>query len=352
MEKKNPFTINFGRIPNKYINRDVIINEIIDILNSDIVDEQAFKITGIRGTGKTVTLSSLARELSTDSKWIVVHLRPSSELTNELVANLYSDVPMLTSFIDKNINLSAFGIGINISDRSPVASIDVALRKILQEVKKQKKRVLVLIDEVQKTDALIHFVQEFQILISMDLPIYLICAGLYEDIEDIENADGLTFFLRASKYEMSPLNLGIIRESYRETLNLDYDTADELSKMTKGYAFAYQAFGKYMWDSNSKIISDYVLAQVDAALYDKVYYKIWSELTISDKYYLTFLCQKDNIAVSDLLEITKKNHSDWSRPRKRLKDKGIISTKVRGYISISLPRFDVFIKNQLAIENP
>ena len=38
-------------------------------------------------------------------------------------------------------------------------------------------------------------------LIRQDLPIYLIVAGLYDDIENLENAKHLTFFLRAEKYE-------------------------------------------------------------------------------------------------------------------------------------------------------
>ena len=63
---------------------------------------------------------------------------------------------------------------------------------------------------------MIDFVQEFQILIREELPIYLIVAGLYEDIESIENTDGLTFFLRATKYEMTPLNHTSIRDDYQK----------------------------------------------------------------------------------------------------------------------------------------
>ncbi len=50
--------------------------------------------------------------------------------------------------------------------------------------------------------------QEFQILIREDLPVFLLVAGLYEDIEDVENTDGLTFFLRAETiriYKPDPL---------------------------------------------------------------------------------------------------------------------------------------------------
>ena len=93
-----------------------------------------------------------------------------------------------------NLNLSAFGIGLNISRKSPAESIDAALEAILTEIKRKHKRVLIVIDEARKTEALVDFIQEFQILIRRDFPIFLVVAGLYEDIESIENTDGLTFF--------------------------------------------------------------------------------------------------------------------------------------------------------------
>lgn len=55
---------------------------------------------------------------------------------------------------------------------------------------------------------------------------------------------------------------------------------------SKEYVFAYQAFGKYMWDEGGDKISDMVLAQVDNALANKVYNKIWSELSETEKWYM------------------------------------------------------------------
>ena len=60
---KNPYAITFGRIPNQYISRDILIDTIIETLVSDIVEEQAFKLTGVRGAGKTVTLTAIEKKL-------------------------------------------------------------------------------------------------------------------------------------------------------------------------------------------------------------------------------------------------------------------------------------------------
>lgn len=344
MEKRNPYAVSFGRIPNQYISRSFMIDNIIESLDGDVVTEQAFKLTGTRGSGKTVTLSAIEKRLRKDPAWIVIDLKSNGEIVNDLIAALYESVPFLTRFIDANLNLTSFGISVNLSGKRPASSSSVVLKKILTEVQRKKKKVLIAIDEIRKTNAIIDFIQEFQILMRAELPVYLIVAGLYDDIESVENTEGLTFFLRATKYEMTPLNISAIREDYRKTLNISYDVADEMAVMTKGYAFAYQAFGKYMWDSGDKEISAAVLSNVDDALAEMVYEKIWSELSPRDRWFLQFVVQKDRMKASELLEITKKKHNEWSEPRKKLIEKGVIDGSVRGEISLKLPRMKEFVE--------
>ena len=64
MDKRNPYTISFGKIPTQYISRTHIIESISEAFDEEPTDEQAFKLTGIRGTGKTVTLTALEKRYS------------------------------------------------------------------------------------------------------------------------------------------------------------------------------------------------------------------------------------------------------------------------------------------------
>lgn len=345
---KNPYAISFGRIPTQYISRTLVIDEIIELMNDEDSKEQAFKLTGMRGAGKTVTLTAIEKELKEDENWIVIGIRPGAEITKELIAQLYSKEKFINDFVDVELNLSGFGIGVAVSNNKPVASLDFALQRIMEKVKKRGKKVLVSIDEAQRTEHMIAFIQEFQLLIRNDYPIYLIAAGLYEDIESLEKTDGLTFFLRASKYEMKPLNHTIIRNDYEKTLNVSREVAEEMAVMTKGYAFAYQAFGKYMWSEQSKEITEVVLALVDEALKEKVYDKIWSELTDNDKEYMSYLCKslddRDKVLVSEFLAKSGLRHNEWSVPRMRLAAKGIINIEERGIIKLKLPRFKEYVQ--------
>ncbi len=304
----NPYTIGFGKIPAHYISRDLVIEEILDEINSETIREQAFKLTGIRGTGKTVTLTAIENALRDDKKWIVTGIRPEGNITEEVVGS-----------------------------------------KIIEELNKKGKRLLITIDEVKNTSEMRSFIQEFQILIRQDLPVFLIIAGLYDDVENLENADHLTFFLRAEKYEMKPLNHTIMRSDYVKTLGVSTDTAEQMASITKGYAFAYQALGKYMWDFREKNITEEVLAKLDEALSEKVYQKIWSELTPKERWFLGYIVKKEKMPVRELLELTHQNKSQFSRPRDGLRKKGVIDTSVRGEISIRLPRFKEFVEYQMSL---
>ena len=62
-----------------------------------------------------------------------------------------------------------------------------------------------------------------------------------------------------------------------------------------------------------------------------------------------FIVQKETMSVRELLELTKSNHSRWSRPREKLIEKRIIDGSSRGEIKLLLPRMKEFVeeKNRL-----
>ena len=345
--KKNPFAINFGRVPLQYISRDILIDEIIDELSGEYVQNPCFMLSGTRGSGKTVTMTSIERKLAESEEWIIIRLNPERNMLEGLVAKLYDSKDFLTKFIDTGVNLSKFGIGVNITSKSPVADIESALEIILKEIKKKKKRLLVTVDEVSNTAYMREFASSFQIMIREELPIYLIMAGLYENIRSLENEKNLTFLYRALKYEMEPLNMTLIADRYSKTMGIKQDTAMEYALITKGYPFAYQALGKYLWEDDTHMINNEILAKFDEALRHYVYEKIWSELSPKDRWYMSFIVQKKEMHVAEILELAKEKKNEFSQYRARLRDTGLINTNTHGMVSFRLPRFDVFVKNEM-----
>jgi len=230
---RNPFAINFGKIPAQYISRDNLINDIIQELQSEDMQNSCFMLTGTRGSGKTVTLTAIERQLSAEDDWIVVRLNPERDMLVSLVGKLYDSGKFIAKFVDGSINLSKFGIGISLETNPPVSDIESALEIILKEIRRRNKRLLVTIDEVSNTKTMREFASAFQILIREDLPICAIMAGLYENIRDLEDERNLTFLYRAPKFEMEPLNVTLIAGRYRKMFEVSAEEAMEFGLIDK-----------------------------------------------------------------------------------------------------------------------
>lgn len=350
MTERNPFAINFGLIPTQYIERDLITDEVLDALNAEQIQNPCFMLTGIRGSGKTVTMTAIERRLAEDDNWVVIDLNSEREMLQSLVAKLYDSKKYLTDFLSASVNLSKFGVGVKLDSIPPVSDVESALEIILKELQKRKKRLLITIDEVSNTKYVREFVSTFQLLIRQGLPVCLIMAGLYENIHNLQNEDNLTFLYRTPTIEMEPLNITLIKQRYMNLFHVDGDSAFEMALITKGYPFAYQVLGKYIWDSQTRQIDDEVLSKFDAAMSKYVYEKIWSELSPTDKWYLSFIAQKSSMETSELLALTKKKKNEFSQYRARLRDKGIIDVSNYGKIIMKLPRFDEFVKVRNMLE--
>ena len=193
-----------GQTSSHYAGWSSIIDTITNLLEADPAAEQAFKLTGISGAGRTMTITTIERRMEENDQWVVVGLSSENNIIKDLVANLYNKIPFLSDYVNAELNLSKFGVGLNNSTKNPVASLDYALKKILFKIKSEEKKLLVTIKDAKNTTALVDFIQEFQMLIREDLPIYLIVAGSKESIAEIENMDGITFFLRALEFEITP----------------------------------------------------------------------------------------------------------------------------------------------------
>ena len=344
--ERNPFVLNFGKVPSQYISRELIIDEITQEMFDEDAQNNCFMLTGTRGSGKTVTMTAIEQKILESEDWIVIRLNVERNMLESLVGKLYDSREFMTKFVDANMNLSKFGIGLNLGSKSPVADVESALEIMLKEIKKKKKKLLVSVDEASNTASMREFASSFQIMIRENLPIFLLMAGLYENISDLKDEKNMTFLYRTPQYEMEPLNLTLIADRYSKLFGIEREKAMDMAIITKGYPFAYQAMGKYIWEEPKHEVTDIVLAKFDEALSHYVYKKMWSELSEKDKWFMSFIVKKDVMPVSELLELTKQKKNEFSQYRERLRDEGLIDVSDRGLIKLTLPRFDAFVERE------
>ena len=194
---QNPFTLTFGKSPLELVERPLQTMEIVDTFTAETVNQQMFIITGVRGSGKTVMMTEIARRLREREDWVVIELNPATDLLQGMLAKLNSNKVCAAIIKSAKIDLSFFGFGVAIDGVPPLTDTETAIITILEKLKKQDKRLLITIDEVTNNDYMKVFAGSFQIFVRQDLPVFLLATGLYENIDELQNEKNLTFLFRA-----------------------------------------------------------------------------------------------------------------------------------------------------------
>ena len=337
----NPFSLSFGKEPVNAISRDKQISEIVDGITSANPEFQACMITGVRGSGKTVMMTEIAAEIGTQKDWIVIELNPERDMLHALAAELSNRKELLQIFKDAKINLSFLGPGLEIDAEPPVTDVVVALDRMLDNLTKKGKKVLIALDEAVSNQHVREFASQFQIFIRKKFNIYLIMTGLYDKIYELQNQDTLTFLYRAPKFEMQPLNSKLVAKEYKKVFGITETQAMEMADLVKGYPYAYQVLGYLCYKKQEAY--EKVIDEFDAYLSEYVYDKIWFELSGKDRKAIAAIAKSENGKVEEIRRILNWSSGQFSVYRDRLIKKGLITSPMYGHVELTLPRFKEYV---------
>jgi hypothetical protein len=333
----NPYTLVFGQPPLEIIERKAQAERIISEFCQEHPSNYLNLVTGIRGCGKTVFITRIANRLREKSEWIIVNLNPQRELLTALAAKLNSDQVLNRIFREAEINLQAFGFGLGVKGAPPISDIEEALTRMLRSIRKHGKRVLVTIDEVTNSRDIRVFASAYQIFLREELPVFLLMTGLYNHIDRLRNAEGMTFLERAPRTVLTPLNFSAMVDKYVNTLKIKEDTAVRLAKATKGYSFAFQVIGYYAWENPDRL--DQAMEDAREYLFEFAYQKIWSELSAKDRELVLAIFRSETGEVAAIRNLLNWTSNQFNPYRDRLLKSGIISSPQNGYVELALPWF-------------
>ena len=346
----NPFTLNFGILPQKMISRPLQRNSVIETFTSVQPSYHVVMITGVRGSGKTVMMTEIAKTIAEIKDWIVIELNPEKNLLHSLAARLYNISSLKPLFINAKIEISVMGVGFSI-DSTPVLDDEVLVDKMLTVLKKHKKRLLVAVDEAVNNPYIREFSYSFQILLRHDYDLFLLMTGLYENIYELQNEKTLTFLYRAPKMELESLDLNMIADTYKGVFDLSEIEAAKMAKLTNGYPFAFQVLGYLRWERGASSAED-LLPEYDHYLADYVYDKVWHEMTDREKQITACMGNRDEfLKIKDVRESAGLESNLFSVYREKLKRKGLIDVSRYGFIKLALPRFGVFAEKKMLYSN-
>lgn len=251
---QNPFTTTFSKTPEyTYIHTEKT-EEILENFVYENPSESVYKITGVRGSGKTVILAKVEEELKNNENryinWLVFDVNPTRDILEQIAAMLVK---------------AGFG--------SEEKKTTVEVEEMIQNVQKKGKKILIGIDEVSKSEEMIKFASEYGRWLRAGYPVYFVCTGLYENIQELCNVKNLTFFRRATTVKTEPLNMIRMTEMYRSKLNIDVSQARELAKITKGYAYAFQELGVLCFKKKENETLEDILSKLKSELFAYSYEK-------------------------------------------------------------------------------
>ena len=336
----NPFTLIFGVEPQSYIPRNEEYLRIISDFECTRPTSSGYVITGVRGCGKTVLLTSIQNHFSEERDWFVLRLNPDLDFFSSAISQL-GEYIHLKELINE-INISIAGFGGRVSTRS-LSDYETLLRKMLNDVKKQNKKVLIAIDEASNTKNLKSFAHSYQAFIGEGLPVFLLMTALPENFNSLSNSKNATFLRRLPRINLGKLSNYLIEQKYKEIFDISDENAVKLTNFVMGYPYAFQLLGSLLWDENKKVIDEEITAKLDVLLYDGAYKAIWTHTSPKEKEVLLAMAHSHDMTVKDIRGRLNLENNQFSPYRESLRESGLINTDSFGIISFSLPRFREFI---------
>lgn len=350
---QNPFTTTFSKAPEYTYIATNKTDEILENFSYENPSESVYKITGVRGSGKTVILAKIEEELKSETSkengWLVFDLNPTRDMLGQIAAMLHKEGFGKCDTKNRSVNISATvlgtggGIGYAAEKENDFFDIGVEIESMLEQAREKGKKILVGIDEVSKTSEMIKLASEYGRWLRANYPVYLVCTGLYENIQEVCNVKNLTFFRRATTIKTEPLNTVRMTEMYKNRLNIEHDVAREMAKCTKGYAYAFQKLGSLYFKKRQNERLEHLIPELKAELFSYSYEKIWEELTETDRFLVSLLTEKNEYKRDEVLKLMGERSGNYSMYRDRLIKRGIIEAR-QAYISLALPFFADYVK--------
>lgn len=341
----------FGNRPSALIGRDILLNEIKECMHSmPGSKERAVIILGQRGSGKTVLLWEIA-DIAEKENYIVA--RPTVTVSNML------DI-ILEKVQDASLGLFGFSAGVDIDTVSDEnKSFNYKIVKIARELTKNKKGLLLLIDELQSSaDEVRQLIISYQEMVGEGLNVALVMAGLHASVSNVLNDKVLTFLNRAKKENLAPLNsMEIYYFMEKSFKKLGIDISEEILELlvenTEGSPYMMQLLGHSVvlmsekGDTITREAAQMAINRSKKEFINDVCGTSVAALSERDRDFIYAMVSDEDI--SDINDISARMGvtQDYARKyRSRLVDAGIIEVVRRGKVRYAVPLLREYLLQQ------
>ncbi len=386
---RNPYAPGAGQRPPELAGRDPQLEAFRFVIErvSRGRPERSIVLVGLRGVGKTVLLNA-TRSLAVRAGWGTGKLeaRPDQGIRRPLGAALHMAIrelghpdatavlSTLKAFVERAAPANAkaydrWNSGISapsITGRADSGDIEIDLVELLTDVAglaaDQGKGVAVFIDEMQDlgADDVSALCAACHELGQQSLPLIVVGAGL-PHLPAVLSAsksysERLFSYARIDRLDRESADLALVSPAADEGAAFTPEALDAMYRVTGGYPYFVQAYGKVVWDlaPTTPITAEDVSVAAPEAEHELAVGFFGSRLeraTAAEREYLRAMADADATdagAVPSALvaETLGRKPQSLSPARDALIKKGLIYASERGRIAFTVPHFGRFLRTQ------
>lgn len=244
----NPFKPTAGAEPPVLVGRERVVQDFCDGIEEGVgAPARLMRITGPRGSGKTVLLTELG-DVAKTYGWTVIDVVASGNLTDKIRRALRGCSPRADVSLRANLGL----ISAQADFVEPIDQPDI--REVLTEaatrLTAKGNGLLVTVDEIQdgSEDEIRELAVAVQHLIRERQNIAFAFAGITTGVMNLINGRSLTFLRRAKAEELAAIPVAEVADSFEKTFSqkgIDASDAliNKMASATQGYAYLIQLVG-------------------------------------------------------------------------------------------------------------
>ncbi len=386
---RNPYAPGAGQRPPELAGRDPQLEAFRFVIERIARGrpERSIVLVGLRGVGKTVLLNA-TRSLAVRAGWGTGKLeaRPDQGIRRPLGAALHMAIrelghpdatavlSTLKAFVERAApaNTKAYdrwnsGISApSIAGRADSGDIEIDLVELLTDVaglaSDQGKGVAVFIDEMQDlgADDVSALCAACHELGQQSLPLIVVGAGL-PHLPAVLSAsksysERLFSYARIDRLDRESADLALVAPAADEGAAFTPEALDAMYRVTGGYPYFVQAYGKVVWDlaPSSPITAEDVAVAAPEAEHELAVGFFGSRLeraTAAEREYLRAMADADaddtgTVPSALVAQTLGRKPQSLSPARDALIKKGLIYASERGRIAFTVPHFGRFLRAQ------